>query len=180
MGAEEQFAYPEETVHYCATHPDVETGLSCNRCGKYICPRCMVQTPVGARCRDCGRVQKSPIYDVKPQQYAVATTVAILVGAVTGVAWAFMLGVIGWIFFLPWLLAAGVGYVIGEAVSVSANRRRGTGLAVIAALGVVVAYAVVVSVILGSSSRLTFSVYNIGFAVLFLAVAVYIAVNRVR
>ena len=33
----------------CATHPEVETGLSCGRCETLICPRCLVQTPVGTR-----------------------------------------------------------------------------------------------------------------------------------
>ena len=37
----------------CADHPDVETRLRCSRCGRPICPRCSVRTPVGMRCPDC-------------------------------------------------------------------------------------------------------------------------------
>ncbi len=39
----------------CANHPERETGLRCNRCGKPICSQCAVQTPVGYRCRECVR-----------------------------------------------------------------------------------------------------------------------------
>lgn len=164
----------QPTFSYCAAHPDVETGLSCTRCGKYICPRCMVQTPVGARCRDCGRVQRSPVFDVSPRQYVVAAGVAVTVGVVTGMAWGFLLAVIGWIFFLPWLLAMGVGYVIGEAVSASVNRKRGTGLATVTAVGVIVAF--IPAFLIGRN----FNVPSIIFALLYLGVAIYIAVNRVR
>ena len=164
----------QPTFGYCAIHSDVETGLSCTRCGKYICPRCMVQTPVGARCRDCGRVQRSPVFDVSSGQYAIASAVAIGVGAVAGVAWGVLLGIIGWIFFLPWLLAMGVGYIIGEAVSASVNRKRGTGLAIVVAVGVIVAF--IPAFVIGRN----FNTPNLVFALLFLGVAIYIAVNRVR
>ncbi len=164
----------QPTFGYCATHPDVETGLSCTRCGKYICPRCMVQTPVGARCRDCGRVQRSPVFDVSPRQYAIAAGAAVMVGGVAGVAWGVLLDIFGGIFFLPWLLAMGVGYIIGEAVNASVNRKRGTGLAIVAAVGVILAF--ILAFVIGRN----FNAPSIIFALLFLGVAIYIAVNRVR
>jgi hypothetical protein len=37
----------------CSKHPDTETQLSCARCEKAICPKCLVHAPVGIRCRDC-------------------------------------------------------------------------------------------------------------------------------
>jgi len=48
----------------CATHPNVETELACSRCGKAICARCLVHTPVGARCRECANVRRIPTYNV--------------------------------------------------------------------------------------------------------------------
>ena len=48
----------------CAAHPDTETGLSCGRCDTPICPRCLVETPVGARCRKCANVRRLPTYSV--------------------------------------------------------------------------------------------------------------------
>ena len=37
----------------CYRHPDRETGVSCSRCGRAICPDCMITTSVGMRCPEC-------------------------------------------------------------------------------------------------------------------------------
>lgn len=45
----------EPGAFYCGRHPKVVTRLRCGRCETPICPKCMVYTPAGARCRDCSR-----------------------------------------------------------------------------------------------------------------------------
>jgi hypothetical protein len=50
----------------CAAHPKTETYLRCGKCEKPICPRCMIQTPVGARCRQCAGLRRLPMFDVRP------------------------------------------------------------------------------------------------------------------
>ena len=155
----------EYGIYRCSFHPEVETGLACGRCGRYICPRCMVQTPVGSRCPDCARVTRHPTFDVQPSYYLRASLSGGVVGVVGGVIWALSLGVP----FLPWLVAIGVGYFVGEAVSLASNRKRGTGLAVTA--GASVALAALVMLLMA------------GFYILLLlgvALAMYIAVSRVR
>ncbi len=42
-----------EMTFTCARHPSVETGLKCASCGTPICPSCLVQTPVGMKCKSC-------------------------------------------------------------------------------------------------------------------------------
>lgn len=37
----------------CYRHPGVRTGVHCTRCGKPICPDCMVPAPVGHQCPGC-------------------------------------------------------------------------------------------------------------------------------
>ncbi|GAA3994882.1 rhomboid family intramembrane serine protease [Streptomyces marokkonensis] len=37
----------------CYRHPDRETGISCTRCERPICPDCMVNASVGFHCPDC-------------------------------------------------------------------------------------------------------------------------------
>ncbi|MFF4650256.1 rhomboid family intramembrane serine protease [Streptomyces sp. NPDC001380] len=39
----------------CHRHPDHETGVTCTRCGRPVCPLCMVGASVGFQCRDCVR-----------------------------------------------------------------------------------------------------------------------------
>lgn len=125
----------------CAAHPDVETDLRCGKCGRPICPRCTVQTPVGARCPDCAKLRRLPTYEVSARQYLIAAGVGLGVAAAVGVAWALL-----WRLFpnlyLYLLLAAAAGYAIGELMSLSSNRKRGRGLQAIAASCMVVSFAI--------------------------------------
>ncbi len=170
----------QEAVNYCATHPNVETGLACGRCERFICPRCMIQTPVGSRCGDCARVRKSPVFDVTTKQYLMASVAAVGLGGVLGVVGALLRIEIGWFLFLTGILAAGIGYLVGEAVSVAANRKRGLGLSLIATSGVVIAFAAATITTLAQPVAYRYDLFNIVTAVLLLALAVYISVSRVR
>jgi len=128
----------------CATHPDVQTTLRCGKCGKPICPKCMVTTPVGARCRECARLYVLPTYRVSAVYYLRAVVAALVVAAAIGVAWGFLESYLGW--FGP-IITVLVGYGAGMAVSyiigLAVNRKRGTGLAVIGAIAVLVCLGVV-------------------------------------
>lgn len=169
-----------EAVNYCATHPNVETGLACGRCGRYICPRCMIQTPVGSRCRDCARVRRSPVFDVSTRQYLLAALAAVGMGVILGVVGSILRLEFGRFPFVTGILAAGVGYIVGEVVSRVTNRKRGLGLSIIAAAGVAIAFAVAAGVIQSQTIRFRYDFLDIGFALLFLGLAVYISVSRVR
>jgi membrane associated rhomboid family serine protease len=39
----------------CYRHPKRETYVSCQRCGRPICPECQIQAPVGVQCPECVR-----------------------------------------------------------------------------------------------------------------------------
>lgn len=53
----------------CAWHPNVETNVSCPDCGRYMCPKDMVDSPVGYKCKECGRARIKR-GGVKPVQLA--------------------------------------------------------------------------------------------------------------
>ena len=63
---------------YCVNHPDVETYLRCNKCGRPICPKCAVRTPVGYRCRDCVQAHQQVFYaGFRPTYYLLVAAVAL-------------------------------------------------------------------------------------------------------
>jgi len=162
----------------CATHPDVETNLRCGNCGKPICPKCMVQTPVGARCPDCAKLYKLPTFRVSTQYYLRAVGAGLGVAIVGGFAWGLVMGLVSF-FYLNLLLAPGLGYAIGEVVSLSVNRKRGTGLAIIAGIAVVISY--LISLLFRHG--FPFVPFNILFLVLdllALALGIFVAVTRLR
>ena len=45
----------DDGAFYCARHKKTATRLHCGRCETPVCPRCVVQSPAGIRCRDCAR-----------------------------------------------------------------------------------------------------------------------------
>ncbi|MBV9580213.1 MAG: hypothetical protein JO057_16620 [Chloroflexi bacterium] len=120
-----------ETLH-CARHPHTETVLRCGRCDTPICARCMVMSPVGARCPTCAQVKRFVI-GLKPAEMAKAIVFGIGLGAVGTIILTFIpfLGIFGY---------AALGFGVGEVVSIGANRKRVPSLAPIAVACLFVGY----------------------------------------
>ena len=151
----------------CYVHPNVETALSCGSCERPICVQCVVQHPVGIRCRECAQVRKIPVFDVSTPYYARA------VGAGLGIAVAGAVGLVLFALVSPFGLfvpagLVGVGYLVGEGIGKAVNRKRSRGLQYIAGGSVFLTYLLVSS--LGFSGGL--------YGLLALAAAIYVAVTR--
>ena len=166
-------------VTYCARHPQVETGLTCGRCGTPICPRCLVQTPVGARCPECANVRRLPTVDVKPVYLLRGLAGALAAGLVAGAAWGWLTGGAGFgLGFLTIFIAMGIGWCVSEAISLATNRKRGTALQACAVVGVAVAYLVQDAV--GDASLLSTGTFSRGDAwdLVAAGIAIVFAVSR--
>lgn len=159
----------------CATHHKVETNLGCGKCGKAICPKCLVQTPVGARCRDCANLDKLPTYRVSSKHYLRAIGVGLGMAAFCGVAWGAIDAAIPF-FSLNLLLASVVGYAVGEVISLAVNRKRGRGLSVVGGTSVAISYLVTVLFFSG----LPFGLFMIIYHLVALVLGIYIAITRLR
>ncbi|TET15207.1 MAG: hypothetical protein E3J81_05295 [Dehalococcoidia bacterium] len=158
----------------CALHPETETNLRCSKCGQFICPKCLVQTPIGARCPECAALKRLPVYDVSAVFYARAIAAGLITASVLGAIWPFIpLGG-----FLSLIIAAGIGYAIGEVVSLSVNRKRGLRLQVIAGTSMVVSYTIR-SLLEAPHLSFVHSFLNV-YVLIALALGIIIAVSRLR
>jgi hypothetical protein len=104
----------------CVNHPDTETYLRCSKCGRPICTRCIVQTPVGYRCRDCVGAQQQVFYaDFRPVHYLIAAAVALPLSLVAG----WLVPALGWLYAV--VFGPLTGILIADAARWAIQRRRG-------------------------------------------------------
>ena len=176
MATEPRRAGQEANASYCNWHPDTETRLFCSQCGRSMCTVCMVQVPVGIRCRECGRAERLPTYDVQPTYFLRAIGVALVVAIVGGLLWLWLNVTFGRVPFVSSIFGLAIAYAIGELVSRSVNRKRGIALAWIAGGAMVGAFLISGGFIQLFSSNFI----SMLFSLLFLGIAVYTAAARLR
>jgi hypothetical protein len=112
---------PTEMLTYCTVHPDRETTLRCNKCGRLMCAECAVLTPVGYRCRQCIRQQDDRFFSATQNDYAV---IAGISGGLTAIAALIVTWVNIPLLFLLFI-AVPAGGAIGETALRLTGRRRG-------------------------------------------------------
>jgi len=151
---------------YCANHPNVETTLRCNKCGKPICARCAIRTPTGYRCKECVRGQQKVFITAVWYDYVLgfitagilAFLASLLVGLISGIA------LFGWIIII--IAAPTAGVIIAEGVRFVIRKHRAPSLYITIAAGVV----------LGALPAIIFNlvVFNL-FGIIFQGIFLFIA-----
>jgi hypothetical protein len=121
----------EDDRLFCYRHPDRETWIRCGRCERPICTRCAMQGPVGARCRQCGKLAFDPLTSFTTQQIVLGLTVALAAGAISG----FLASQFG---FLAIIVGFFAGGLIVEAVRRVAGYKTGPVMLAIVLGGIVV------------------------------------------
>lgn len=132
-------ATPSRGIVACPRDPDVQTALRCSRCETPICPKCLVQTPVGARCRDCARISRSPVYTLSTSQMARAAIFAVVGGIVMGLIWGVVLLPFS-VGFFSIFLGAGLGYAFTRVMEFATGRKRGPAVVGFAIVGIGIAW----------------------------------------
>jgi membrane associated rhomboid family serine protease len=89
MATEPTLPAPPE-IEYCYRHPAVETRVHCTRCGRPICPECMVPAPVGYQCPECvaearKEFRKGPGRRIAVAQAKGVSTTNVLIGILVAV-----------------------------------------------------------------------------------------------
>jgi hypothetical protein len=155
---------------YCAEHGDTPTNLRCSRCEKLVCPRCMVQAPVGIRCREHGQGRKVPTYQVSRGYLARGIGAGVAIGVAGGAALALVVLPIAWsIPFGSMIALGGFGYLLGEGISRATNRKRGRPLVIVAVANILIAFGII------------YYFTGLGLSMLLgIGLSVYLAVTRLR
>lgn len=110
-----------EELTFCAVHPDRETSLRCNRCGRLMCVQCAVLTPVGYRCRECVRQQEDKFFTASQPDYLIIAAICAGLGAV-GAA---IVSALNLFLILVLVAALPFGGAVGELALRAVSRRRG-------------------------------------------------------
>lgn len=57
---------PKTDAGHCYRHPDRESYILCQRCGRTICPECQTPAPVGFQCPECMREARASAPRTRP------------------------------------------------------------------------------------------------------------------
>ncbi len=158
-------------VFACANHPDRETTLRCNRCGKPICTDCGVLTDVGYRCKECVYELENRFYRAQPRHVLTSLLAAGGLGLITGILSALIAQFIG---FWSIFVAAPLAGAVAEGIWRAGARHRARHLNVYAA--VVVAGSGLLGLLLG----LLFFPRGLLFGFMLLGVTVVVVYGRLR
>lgn len=175
---------PTTLTKYCAKHTKVETSVTCASCGTPICTKCMVYTPVGVKCRECGLSRGGTLFTIRPERMILAAVTALVAGAIAA-----LLG--GTSFFYAIFIAVPYGYFAGQTIIKAAGMKRGLKLEIIAGVGMVIgalAFKLIPGLIAGKSllivtSRiLSFGPQSLLSVILWATVAIAIgcAISKIR
>ena len=169
----------------CLRHPNVPSNLRCGRCGDLICPQCMIQSPVGARCPDCAIIGQAPIFRANSREL----TTTIILSAVSALVFGTAYALIVWLLWnLPFnfqignvvasLIVGLAGVPVGEFVRKVGKYKLDNRLRYIAAFTMFFAWLIGINIatLLGLPGGLFTNII----ALVGLAIGVYIAMNRVR
>lgn len=166
--AEVAIAPQPQTAAVCYRHPNIETGLQCMQCGRFICGRCSQLTPVGQICLECRRERRAPNYKVGPVDLVKGFIAAFIAGALGALITRFIPGGFFLIIFIIIL-----GPIIGESVMriiEYATNKRGPAIQA-AVTGGLLGGAGVVSFFIGANWLML---------LIFLILAISTAVARLR
>lgn len=166
-----------ETHLVCINHPKRETAVCCSKCGCPICTSCMIQTPVGMRCRQCAGLRKLPQHQVGSGLLLRSGAAGLTVSTATWLA-------VGVIPYLRFFLAIFVGFAVGEVMTRAARRRSNRVLEAVAVAAVIAGW-VIAEAVYGSTNRALLSALIsqptvVVSALIPLAIASFVAVVKLR
>lgn len=161
----------EAEVLYCVNHPNTETLLRCNKCGKPICMKCAQLTDVGYRCKDCIRSQQKVYFNAQSLDNPIAFIVSFLVALVATPLVSFVFSIAGFFgWFFAFLAGPSAGGILTQIIRWAVGRRRGRYLPYFAIGGIIL------GMVVGVFGSALFGIGR-GFALLPLLIFAFLAIS---
>ncbi len=113
-------------------HSCGDSRITCIDCGGIICSKCLVECPVGFRCKSCGKT-KNPLTEVGP--WLVAKTLAVCAAIGCGAGW--VLTFISVPFFTC-VIAYFLGILIGRQLAKVIDYKMGRNIGTTIVFGVLI------------------------------------------
>jgi membrane associated rhomboid family serine protease len=90
-----------DRANFCYRHPDRQSFILCQRCGRTICPECQTQAAVGVICPECMREQRASAPRTKP---AVITRMRSATERGAPVVTYSIIGITAFVYLLQWVI----------------------------------------------------------------------------
>lgn len=145
----------------CYKHKSQTTSLSCASCETGVCIKCVIHTPTGIKCKNCANLKRIPTFVVSP--------VFFLRGFIS-ISITLILFIIGLYFFLLYIQSGlfivllsiiFLGFLIGQILSFSVNRKRGNSLKLLSIISFLIG--IILILILSNLQLLNlFSIFGAG------------------
>ena len=155
------------------------TNLQCSKtgCENYICPSCLEQTPVGARCPKCAKMKKNPLYDPSKKELVISTFAGISVSIFLGVILSLFTNLLGKILplrFIILIIPVIIGYLIGITIERTSKFKKSNSLQIIAGFSVLIGFVVY------NNTLINYLQINSISSIVGLLLGLYIAISKVR
>jgi hypothetical protein len=112
-------------THFCYYHPNTPTELRCNKCGKYICVKDAVRTPVGYRCKSCVKEQQDIFYNATPLDYVLTAVITCPIAFIAAL-------IVPRLSIFAIFVGPFIGIIIAEAIRLATSKRRGRYMWIVA------------------------------------------------
>jgi membrane associated rhomboid family serine protease len=91
---------PADPANFCYRHPDRQSFVLCQRCGRTICPECQTQAAVGVHCPECVKEARASVPRTRP---ALMTSLRRARSSDTPVATWSIIGLTVFVYILQWV-----------------------------------------------------------------------------
>lgn len=113
-------------------HSCGDSRITCVDCSATICSKCLVECPVGFRCKSCGKT-KNPLTDVSP--FLVAKTLALCTAIGCGAGWFLTLISVP---FFTCIIAYFLGLLVGRQLTRFIDYKLGRNIGTTIVCGVII------------------------------------------